>query len=40
MIEFNTIKCPQCRWVMRIPTQNKMTKLDESLKIHLNFSHK
>jgi hypothetical protein len=40
MIEYNIIKCPHCPWMMRIPLENKMTNLEDSLKIHLNFSHK
>ena len=40
MIEYNSIKCPDCAWVMRIPVQNKMTDLEKARAIHLNFSHK
>lgn len=34
------INCPKCAWMMRIPQENKMTNIQESLKIHMNFSHK
>ena len=40
MTEYNTIKCTQCKWVMSIPLENKMTKLENALQIHMNQKHK
>ena len=37
---WNVIKCPQCSWMMRTPLANKMTNIDESLRIHHQFTHK
>jgi hypothetical protein len=40
MIEYNCVRCPQCRWVMRTPISNKMTNIEESLRIHVDMTHK
>ena len=40
MIEYNTISCPHCRWLMRTPLANKMTNIEESLRLHIDTTHK